>query len=245
MGLAVTLKEKLKSQGYCVAKNVFNTEEIKLFQEAITASIDRYAKAMLFPYETSVPDANFGDRLELAAQKNPAYTNAIINGLYADGHLVAPIDEIYEHLGFRNLIDKLIHPHPNQNPTTRIRMSLASQPDKGHPWHSDVVFPAKLGCGSNKLTCWIPLQKVNSATGTLELVSNFFNEPFEHNIVNGQFAIDEKELDGYPKTAVHCNAGDVLFIDRFTPHRSLKNTSSTVRWSIVLWVKGFEEGTEN
>ena len=245
METTVLLKDKLRSKGYCIAQNVFTLTEIRAFQEAITTSINRYAKAMLLPYVTSMPEANFGERLELAAQENPAYTNAIISGLYADGHLVAPINDIYEHARFRNIINKLIHPHPNQKPTTRLRMSLASQPDKGHPWHSDVVFPAKLGCGSNKLTCWIPLQDVSKENGALELVSKFFNEPFEHKIVNGQFAIDEKELDEYSKTAIHCKAGDVLFIDRFTPHRSLKNTSSTVRWSIVLWVKGFEEGSEN
>ncbi len=236
-----TYKEKIRQSGHCIIENVFDTIEINDLRASITGSIDRIAKNLLIPYEMSYPEASFNERLELAAQKDPSYTNAIITSLYADGHLAEPINGIYNHKKIQSLVQELILPHPNQKPTIRIRVSLCSQLDKLQPWHSDVVNPAKTGCGSNKLTCWIPLQDINPENGSLEIINKSFDEPFTHQINSGQFAISENQLSNFPTSTIECKAGDVVFLDRFTPHRSLKNLTSSVRWSIVLWIKGFDE----
>jgi len=234
-------KERLNKTGFCIVKDVFKEREIIAFQNCITQSINRIAQNLLIPFENSFPEESFNRRLELSAKKDPTYTNAIVTSLYADGHLSSPIDTIYTHNSFQRVIKKLILPLPNQNPTTRIRISLASHPDKNHPWHCDLVNPESKDCGSIKIACWIPLQSINKNNGSLEIINEKFNKPFVHQNKDGHFFIPEKTLSGLPTSIVECQAGDVVFIDRFTPHKSLPNLSPTVRWSILIWVKGFDE----
>ena len=234
-------KERLNKTGFCIAKSVFKEEEIIAFQKCITQSINRIAHNLLIPYEDSFPEESFNRRLELSAKKDPAYANAIITSLYADGHLSPPISTIYSHYKFQNLIKELISPIQNQNPTTRIRLSLKSHPEKNHPWHSDLVNPDSVDCGSLKLACWIPLQDINKDNGSLKIVSEKFNQPFSHRNDGGHFHIPEKSLIGLPTSTIECQAGDVVLIDRFTPHKTLQNLSHSVRWSILLWIKGFDE----
>ena len=49
------------------------------------------------------------------------------------------------------------------------------------------------------------------------------------------YKIAEERLIGLPRIQPSCPAGSALFLDRFTPHRTLPTTDA--RFALVVWMK--------
>jgi hypothetical protein len=78
-----------------------------------------------------------------------------------------------------------------------------------------------------------------AANGTLEVLPGVYEEPFPHQqTTEGKFYLPQEVLPDTPPRTLACPAGDVLFLDRFLPHRTLPNQTTTIRWSLVMWLKG-------
>jgi ectoine hydroxylase-related dioxygenase (phytanoyl-CoA dioxygenase family) len=83
------------------------------------------------------------------------------------------------------------------------------------------------------------LVDATEANGTLEVLPGEHEAPYPHQqTADGKFYVPREVLpDTQPRT-LPCPTGDVLFLDRFLPHRTLPNQTTTIRWSLVMWVKG-------
>ena len=68
---------ELNSQGFQVVNGVFTASDIADFRQAITDCIDRVARVMLTPFETSRPSATLDERLEQVARADHAYATAL------------------------------------------------------------------------------------------------------------------------------------------------------------------------
>ena len=94
-----------------------------------------------------------------------------------------------------------------------------------------------------RLACWIPLSDVDETTGALQVMPGEWHEPLPHHPGDdGRFTIAEADLPSRPTMAVPLRRGDVLLLDRFTPHRALPVGNGKVRWAVAVWVKAVEPG---
>src|SRR5262245_35550578 len=221
--------------GYAVGTGIFTPAEIHQMQTGITETINRIARGFLTPYETSCPELPFTERLERVAQQDRAYAVALVHAVFADAHHDPRIAGLAEHPRLMDYVMRLVAPRQIAGQVIRVRVNIPSFPQTRSPWHQDATDQRS----SIVLACWIPLVDAAYANGTLEVLPGGYEEPLPHRqSADGKFSIAPEVLPDVPRLTLACPAGDVLFLDRFLPHRTLPNQTSTIRWSIVMWVKG-------
>jgi len=116
----------------------------------------------------------------------------------------------------------------------RVRASIASFPEHRHAWHSDVARDDGVACGQVWTTAWIPLCDAGPGNGGLEIIPGRQPAPLASQTDNG-LRITEEAIAGLPRLQPECPAGTVLFLDRFTPHRTLP--ADRARFALVVWMK--------
>lgn len=221
-------------------------QELEAIGQAVQETVDRVARALRTPYEESEPQEDIFHRLQLVAQRNPAYASALLAAVYADAHRDPRIEALRDDPRLLGAIEQLCGQFEPAGMTIRVRVNVPALPRTLHGWHSDVAIAAPVTPGSTCHTvlgaCWIPLADTGPDTGGLELVSAPQDRPLPHErSEEGRFVIPDALLAGLPRQAISVSAGEAAVIGRYTPHRSLPNTGSRVRWSVVAWVKGLQQ----
>ena len=84
------------------------------------------------------------------------------------------------------------------------------------------------------MTAWIPLSDAGPESGGLEVAAGRQPAPLASAGDEG-FEIPEWRLAGLPRVRPACPAGTALFLDRFTPHRTLP--AKATRFALVVWMK--------
>jgi ectoine hydroxylase-related dioxygenase (phytanoyl-CoA dioxygenase family) len=221
--------------GYAVGTGIFTPAEIDQMQTGITETINRIARGFLTPYATSCPELPFAKRLEGVAQHDRAYAVALVHGVFADAHHDPRLAGLAAHPRLLGAVTRLMAPRQITGQVIRVRVNIPSFPQTRSPWHQDATDQRS----PIRMACWIPLVDATHANGTLEVLPGVSEAPYPHQqSSDGKFAIAPEVLPDVPPLTLACPAGDVLFLDRFLPHRTLPNQTTTIRWSIVMWVKG-------
>jgi ectoine hydroxylase-related dioxygenase (phytanoyl-CoA dioxygenase family) len=225
----------ITSCGYAVGTGMFTAAEIHQMQTGITETINRLARGFLTPYETSCPEAPFVERLEHVAQQDRAYAVALVHGVFADAHHDPRLADLAAHPRLMDAVTRLAAPWQITGQIIRVRVNIPSFPQTRSPWHQDATDQHS----PIVMACWIPLVDATDVNGTLEVLPGVYEEPYPHQqTAEGKFYLPQEVLPGTPPCALPCPAGDVLFLDRFLPHRTLPNHTTTIRWSVVMWLKG-------
>ena len=221
--------------GYAVGTGIFTPAEIHQMQTGITETINRIARGFLTPYETSCPEVPLAERLERVAQQDRAYAVALVHGVFADAHQDPRIAGLAEHPRLMDAVTRLTAPWQLTGQIIRVRVNIPSFPQTRSPWHQDASDPHS----PIVMACWIPLVDATYANGTLEVLPGVYEEPYPHQqTAEGKFYLPQEVLPDTPPRTLPCPAGNVLFLDRFLPHRTLPNQTTTIRWSLVMWLKG-------
>lgn len=219
-------------RGYA-AVPLFDPERVHGAQADIAEHIDRLACALYLPFEQSCPDAPLTERIDRVHARERSVANLLRVAVCTDAHRGPRLQalandpgliETAEALTGRRLAGKIV----------RVRASIACFPEHRHAWHSDVARDDGTGCGKVIVTAWIPLDDAGPDSGGLEIAAARqpapLGEPGEHG-----FEIPDYRLAGLPRVRPECPAGTALFLDRFTPHRTLPAPAS--RFALVVWMK--------
>ncbi len=233
----------LRGSGFLVLPGVLRAEELEDLRRAVQDAVDRVARALLAPFDTSCPEEPLEDRLEKASQKDRAYAGVLLQAVLADAQRDLRIAALATHAGLSARVRDLLHPLTVTGQAIRVRASLPSLAVHRSPWHQDVTdFPQDgtkpVGCQTVRLACWMPLSDVDQDTGALEVLPGAWTKPLPHRPVgDGRFYIADQDLPAGPRRVVPVRRGDVLVLDRFLPHRALPAQQGRARWAVVMWVK--------
>lgn len=223
---------RFAEQGYA-AVPLFDPELVGAAQADVAEHIDRVSRALYLPFEQSCPDAPLGERIDRVFARERSVANLLRVAVCTDAHrgprLQALVNdpeliETAERLGRRALSGKI----------ARVRASIACFPEHRHAWHSDVARDDGTGCGKVVVTAWIPLSDAGPGNGGLEIAAGRQPAPLASQGDDG-FEIPEWRLAGLPRVRPECPAGTALFLDRFTPHRTLP--AQATRFALVVWMK--------
>lgn len=231
---------QITETGYSIEEKIFDRDEIRELQSAMTDTIDRMARSFLMPFEHSLPDAPFAARLEQVAQRDRVYAYALLQGILADAQNDPRCQGLVEHPRLMERVKALLAPRRITGHALRARLNVPSFSDSRHGWHQDVAdLQRRTGrCHTTGLACWIPLVDANEANGTLEVIPGHYDEPYPHRAgARGFFHIPDEALADKSREVLPARAGDVVFLDRFLPHRTLPNQTDSVRWNIVMWIQ--------
>ena len=219
-------------QGYA-AVPVFDAEEVRAAAGDISEHIDRVARALYLPFEASCPEAPLSERIDRVYAKERSVANLLRVAVCTDAHRGERLQALAndprligagEELSGRALAGRIV----------RVRASIACFPEHRHAWHSDVARDDGTGCGKVVVTAWIPLSDAGPESGGLEVAAE--RQPAPPGSVGEEgFEIPEWRLAGLPRVRPACPAGTALFLDRFTPHRTLPPKAT--RFALVVWMK--------
>lgn len=219
-------------QGYA-AVPLFDPEIVRAAADDIAEHVDRVSRALYLPFEQSCPNAPLSERIDRVCAHERSVANLLRVAVCTDAHRGrrlqalandARLIETAERLGGRALAGKIV----------RVRASIACFPEHRHAWHSDVARDDGTGCGKVAVTAWIPLSDAGPESGGLEIAAGRQPAPLASDGDDG-FEIPEWRLAGLPRVHPKCPAGTVLFLDRFTPHRTLP--ARATRFALVIWIK--------
>lgn len=229
---------ELTMTGFHVVSQLLAEDDLINARQGITDTIDRAARAMRTPFESSQPNAPFEERLDRIAGCDRAYAFALFHTVMADAQRDSRIASLAEHPRLVSTVAAMLGPATVTGVVVRTRAVVPSLSATRSPWHQDVLTPANDGrsCGSVRLACWIPLSDVDAQSGALEVLPGAW-APLPHRNDDGQFSIPDEHVPPGPRSAVPLRAGDVLLLDRFVPHRSLPASPPRARWAVVLWIK--------
>jgi hypothetical protein len=227
------IEAEFQANGFAVVP-VFDQAEVKAAQADIVAQIDRLSHALYLPFEESFPEVPLGRRLDRLWQHNRSQADLLRVAICTDAHrgprlsaLAAAPDlrRIAERLGGCTLGERVV----------RVRASIGAFPQHLHDWHSDVARDDGTSCSRVRVTAWIPLSDAGPDGGGLELAPGRRSAPLPHREDRG-FTIEESTLADASRVRPHCPAGSVVFLDRFTPHRSLP-PGPEARFALVVWMQ--------
>ena len=226
--------------GYVHGSAIFSPSEIQQLRTSLTETTNRIAHGFLTPYETSFPDLPLEDRLERVAQQDRAYAYALLHGIFADAQQDPRIASLAAHPRLMDHVQRLVAPRIIVGHVIRVRVNIPAFPQKRSPWHQDVTDQTGPDGTYSPvaLACWMPLVDATQENGTLEVIPGAYDAPYPHQQTeDGQISIAPERLPDTPRITLPCPAGDVLFLDRFLPHRTLPNQTTRIRWTLVMWVK--------
>jgi ectoine hydroxylase-related dioxygenase (phytanoyl-CoA dioxygenase family) len=226
-------------EGFRVLPALFTQEEIGGLRQAIADSIDRVARVMLTPFETSLPSAALDERLERVARNDRAYASALLQVVMADAQRDARLTALATHPLLAEAIGAVLAPDVATGHVIRTRAAIPAFRSRISPWHQDVPLPqSATGCATVRVACWIPLSDVEEHSGALEVLPGEWEAPCPHEAGDdGHFAIPEEAVPRGERRVVSMRSGDVLLLDRFIPHRARPTRGLQGRWSVVMWVK--------
>lgn len=151
---------------------------------------------------------------------------------------------IFDFLHNQNLLDAvegLTGPEITCNPIQHLRAKPPERfdPHTGPsfhvvPWHQDAGVMMPEAEGSNVITCWLPLGDATVEMGCMEVLPGVHKDGYLRHKKEGGTTIDPAQMPGVTPIALECRKGDIVFMSRFTPHRSTPNKSEHCRWSLDL-----------
>lgn len=226
-------KAQFDRDGYTVLP-MFAPELIRAAQADIGDHIDRLSHALYLPFDKSHPDAPLGQRLERIWKSDRSHANLLRVALCTDAHRGPRLGALARAPQLLDTAEALAGCALDPQ-LARVRASIGVFPEHLHSWHSDVATADGSDCGRILITAWVPLGDAGPDTGGLELVPGRRVAPMQHRAEHNHM-IDAQELLWKKRVRPSCPAGSVLFLDRFTPHRSLP-PGVDARFALVIWMK--------
>lgn len=223
-----------REHGYLVAENVLWNEDHAPVIAEYGAWLDCRAKDL--ELRTLHPTASFEQRAAL---------------LYAqDRQMLADMDIMmvrgkasFEFLRNPRLLDaveSIVGPEITCSPIQHIRakppQSLSREQSGFYnvPWHQDAGVTWEEADNSDIITCWIPLTDATVENGCMEVMPGAWKLGYLEHQAQGGTTIRADLLPDIEPKAVPLKKGGIIFMHRYTPHRSTPNVTDGVRWSIDL-----------
>ena len=140
-----------------------------------------------------------------------------------------------------DMVEALVGPEISCSPIQHTRAKLPSDILCGGdphvaPWHQDAGVTWEEADPYFILTVWLPLSPARPENGCLQIMPKAHESGLmRHHIKQGLgTVITDEELPAGEQLTLPMDKGDILFMMKETPHRSLENDSDTVRWSMDL-----------
>lgn len=153
-------------------------------------------------------------------------------------------EKMFEFLHNQNLLDAveaLTGPEVTCNPIQHVRAKPPTtfDPHTGPsfhvvPWHQDAGVMMEESEGSNVITCWMPMGDATGEMGCLLAIPGVHEEGYRTHLKEGGTTIAPELMPDKEPVMLECTKGDVIFMTKYTPHRSTPNNSDKCRWSLDL-----------
>ena len=231
--------EKFNTEGVLIVRGAINHQDLQPVVDELSTWVERKARALYQEGEIQDlhSDEPFEKRFGLLFQQSKKMQHGL-DIMYSRG------PAMFNFLSNKNLLDTispLLGPEITCNPIQHLRAKPPAL-HEGHesagfhnvPWHQDAGVMMAEAEHSNILTCWIPLTRSTLESGCMRAMPGLGTSGYLTHISEGETMIDPEALPDIAPVDLECERGDIVLMNRFTPHCSTPNRADYCRWSIDL-----------
>ena len=239
MKLSAEQLNEFHTRGVIIARGALDYDDQQPLIDELSEWIDQRAQTLSKEGKISNlhQDAPFATRYGLLFKQCPE----IGQGMDIMHYRGRAIFAFLRNNNLLNLIESLLGPELTCNPIQHLR-AKPPQAYENHegpsfhnaPWHQDAGVMMPNAEGSDIITCWLPLASATVESGCLEVLPNTIETGYLRHQAAGGTTIVPEEMPNAEPIALECERGDVVLMNRFTPHRSNSNLSDQCRWSVDL-----------
>lgn len=237
-GLSDSRIQQFRDEGYLILRNLLPPEATlpltnELDQKVETITTKAVAQGKLDPAQT-FPDEPFTTRLARVTAAS-SDRNGLWGQIQGKRHKTAGMFTLRTAPALLDVVESLIGPEILAHPQTVLRAKLPDHAETVVPWHQDLAYLVPQEAGDTLVVnFWIPLVKANAANGCLQVLKGSHRVgllPHTHweSIYKG---VAESDLPEGEVVTCEMDVGDVLVTQERLLHRSIPNTTDTVRWSV-------------
>ena len=231
--------DAFNGDGVLIAKNLLGEDDLQPMIDELCAWVDARALSLFCEGEISDlhDDAPFETRYGLLfSQSNRMGEELDI--------MLSRGQAMFEFLHNPKLLDAVesfTGPEIACNPIQHLRAKPPERfdPHTGPsfhvvPWHQDAGVMMPEAEGSNIVTCWLPMGDATAEMGCMQALPGVHRHGYLRHRAGGGTTIAPEVMPEAKALSLACSKGDVIFLTRFTPHRSTPNNSDKCRWSLDL-----------
>lgn len=237
--LTKTQLQEFEESGVLLAKGVLSDADLQPVIDELSGWIDQRAQELHADGQIKElhVDAPFDQRYGYLFGQS----NDISNGMDIMHQRGRAMFEFLHNSNLLDAVQGLTGPEITCNPIQHVRAKppTAFEPHTGPsfhvvPWHQDAGVMMVESENSNVITCWMPIGDATVEMGCLQVIPGVHTEGYRRHLKEGGTTIDPELMPDIEPVTLECEKGDIIFMTKYTPHRSTPNTSDKCRWSLDL-----------
>ena len=239
MSLTIEQLAEYDDRGVVVARGVLEQDHLQPVIEELREFVDSRARELKSAgkLEQLHEDEPFDRRFALLARQ----CGEMAQGMDIMHHRGPAMFEFLFNNNLLDAVESIVGPEITCSPIQHIRPKPpATSNGEGTgsfdvvPWHQDAGVMMEEAEETNIVTCWLPLVHVSREMGCLQVLPGVNRIGYVKHQAAGGTSVVPGQIPCMEPVDLECRPGDVIFMHRFIPHRSMPNLSDRCRWSIDL-----------
>ncbi|KAL4219387.1 hypothetical protein ACF0H5_021967 [Mactra antiquata] len=236
--------DKFFKEGYLVVEDFFKPEELQPCRDAIAEMVELLANKLYDAGKIKNLYKEYGLFQRLTKLEEEFKGANIL--LFKHQKMPKAFRDIWCNERLLNVVEQLIGPDIAGHPVWNMRTKTPNSKAMDVPWHQDSGYFSEESYDHLIPTAWIPFLDTNEQNGCMQVAryGHKLGKMGKHTCCHSDtWFIDlsedvmEQDLDINIKNdlvTVPIPYGGFLLFSNIIPHRSLKNVSNDIRWSIDL-----------
>ena len=203
-------------------------------EHEVDSAVEEAVKEELLGADDTFADAPFATRLALASKACSDH-DWLWHQVHGKRHKTAGMFTLRTWPALLDVAESLIGPEILAHPQTVVRPKLPDQVKAVVPWHQDLAYLKPEEAGETLIVnFWIPLVDATTENGCMQVIRGSHRAgllPHDHR-QSIYIGVAEADLPEGEIVTCEVDEGDALLTMERMLHRSIPNTSDTVRWSV-------------
>ncbi len=237
-GLDSEQVQQFHEDGYLIVRDLLPREALQPFidelEQKVDESITEAVSRGLLDAADAHSDAPFTTRLALVSDAC-SDVEWVWQRVHGKQHKTAGMFTFRTWPTLLDAAESLIGPEILGHPQTVTRVKLPDQEKTVVPWHQDLAYLKPEDAGETLIVnFWIPLVKATAENGCMQVIRGSHRAGLLPHDARVSIYKGVAEADMPEGEVVTCqvDVGDALMTMERLLHRSIPNTSKTVRWSV-------------
>ena len=228
---------EFEQRGVAIIPGVLDDALIQPVIDEISAWVDQRAQVLFKRGEITDLhlEAPFQTRYGLLYKQSAKMQNGL-DLMYSRG---SAMFNFLHNKALLDVMQSLVGPDISCNPIQHLRAKppIDFETHKGPgfhnvSWHQDVGVMMAEAEASNIVTCWIPLVDATGENGCMQAMPGLEPKKYIRHIAGVDTTIDPARVPEMEPVSLPCKKGDLVLLNRFTPHCSTPNQTTDCRWSL-------------
>ena len=228
-----------KTRGYLLVEDVFPASTFDPLIQEIGDKIDTIVHEALAAGKLTdtFSEAPFDRRLALIEHTlgYPEEHFGVFNGKLRTPGMFQIVTEA----GLLDIVESITGPEILAHPQFNLRAKLPSMDKFVVPWHQDEGYLHPGAEETFMVNFWVPMVDATRENGTLEVIAgSHLTDLIQHEQGLGPAGnfrgLHDHQLPPGEQVLCEIGAGSVVLLQKRTIHRSLPNTTDSIRWSLDL-----------